>query len=117
MKIVLTEKQFERFVLSEYAKDMTPTDNDYNPIADGNVEHNPYAKQIKAQNKAIASFLQNNGRLMTNIDNGKDYIAFELTALGELTGKRSVMCQLIKDNKPFGSIYVKPFTLFRYKTR
>ena len=111
MKIIITENQFNRLILKEFNNVV----NDYNPIADGNVDHNPYKRQLDKSMDVIESFLQNNGRIMANIDNGKDYIVYEIISFSELMGKRCVICQLIKDNKPFGSIYVKPFVLFRTK--
>lgn len=115
MRIILTENQIQKCVLCEFAQQLAS--NDYNPIADGNAIHNPYSKQIKESNKLLASFLANNGKIMTNIDNGKDYLVYEIMALANLIGKRFGLCQLIKDNEPFGAIYTKPLNLFRTKIR
>lgn len=114
MKIIVTENQLNTLILKEF-NNMLPKANDYNPIADGNVDHNPYKRKLDQGMDHIESFLKNNGTVMTNIDNGKDYITYEIVSFGELMGKRCVICQLIRDNKPYGSIYVKPFVLFKTK--
>lgn len=114
MKILVNEDQFSKLIMNEFRNSIPPA-NDYNPIADGNVDHNPYKKKLDKSMDAVESFLHNNGRIMTNIDNGKDYIVYEIAAFGNLMGKRCVISQLIKDNKPFGSIYLKPLVLFRTK--
>lgn len=113
MRIILTESQFEKIMLSEIAQTIQ---NDYNPIADGNSEHNPYTKKIDNGIKRLMSFLRNNGRLMTNIDNGKDYIVYEITSFANLMGVRFAICQLVRDDGPYGSVYVKPYQLFKIKT-
>lgn len=114
MKILISEQQLNKLILREF-NNVISNQNNYNPIADGNVEHNPYKRRLDKSMDHIESFLQNNGRIMTNIDNGKDYITYEMAAFGNLMGKRCVICQLIRDNKPYGSIYVKPFVLFKTK--
>ena len=113
MKIILTESQLEFILLNELNN--TLQTNDYNPIADGCANHNPYAKKLDKSMDAVENFLHHNGIIKTNIDNGKDYLTYEINTFGELMGKRCVICQLIKDNKPFGSIYLKPYVLFKMK--
>lgn len=115
MRVIITENQLKRYILTEFVNQTISGKNDYNPIADGNSNHNPYAKQTKANIKLLAKFLQNTGKIMTNIDNGKDYIVYEIAAFANLIGKRFCICQLIKDNEPFGAIYTKPLSLFRLK--
>lgn len=114
MKVVLTESQFEKIFLSEIAQNIQ--NNVYNPTADGNSNHNPYTRKIDRGLKRLLSFLRNNGRIMTNIDNGKDYIIYEISSFANLMGVRFVICQLVREDGPYGSIYVKPFELFRIKT-
>lgn len=101
----------------EFAKNYSSKQEDYNPIADGNSKHNPYTKQIEQGIKTLQKFLLSYGRIMTNIDNGKDYIVFEITQLSGLMGKRYAICQLYKNEKPFGPVYSKPFILFKEKNR
>lgn len=117
MKVKLTENQLQKCIIMEFVGNLASKRNNYNPIADGNSEHNPYSKQIKSSIELIQRFLANNSRIMTNVDNGKDYLVFEITQLAQLTGKRFCLCQLYKDNKPFGAIYVKPFLMFKEKIR
>ena len=117
MKVKLTENQLQKCILMEFANNLRTSgeSNSYNSIADGNSERNPYHKQIEANKKLLQRFLSTNGRIMTNIDNGRDYLVFEIGQLASLMGKRFCMCQLFKDNKPFGAIYNKPLSLFKEK--
>lgn len=107
----------KRYILSEFTQSLTTKTSDYNPLADGNSTHNPYAKQIKQHIELLSNFLKNNCQIMTSIDNGKDYLVYEIAAFANIIGRRYCICQLLKDGEPFGSIYVKPLTLFRLKTR
>jgi hypothetical protein len=52
---------------------------------------------------------------MTNIENGKDYIVYEIVSLENLIGKKFCNCRLLKDGNPFGPIYTKPLALFKMK--
>ena len=115
MRIKLTENQLKKCIILEFADSLRGEQDNYNPIADGNAEHNPYTKQINASQEIIKKFLFNNGKIMTNIDNGKDYIIYEIGQLASLIGKRFCICQLYKENKPFGSILLKPYLLFKEK--
>ena len=117
MKVKLTENQLQKCILVELASVIGHEENHYNPIADGNAVRNPYTKQIEANKKLLQRFLTTNGRVMVNIDNGRDYLVFEIGQLASLMGKRFCMCQLMKDNKPFGAIYTKPFSLFKEKIK
>ena len=52
---------------------------------------------------------------MINIRNGRDYLVYELLSLANAIGKRYCLCQLLKDGKPYGSVYTKPMHLFKMK--
>lgn len=117
MKVKLTESQLKKCIIYEFANAFKGEQNNYNPLADGNSTHNPYSRQIKNGIELMQNFLFTNGKVMTNIDNGKDYIVFEVGQLAQLMGKRFCVCQLFKDNKPFGSIYIKPLLLFKEKIK
>lgn len=82
---------------------------------DGNAERNPYAKTIESEKNALENLLKLNGTLMTNIENGKDYLTYEILAIQNLIGKRFCLCQLIKDGEQYGAISIKPFKLFKIK--
>ena len=104
-------------ILKEFADSNFGKLDDYNPTADGNSNHNPYNKIIQLHSKSLGNFLHGNGKIMTNISNGKDYYTYEIAAFANILGKRFCICQLIKDDKPFGAIYVKPYRLFKLKIR
>lgn len=117
MRVTLTENQLKKCILMEFVNQTISGQDNYNPISDGNSEHNPYTKQIKASNELLSRFLHNSGRIMTKMDNGRDYIVYEIHAFANLIGKRYGICQLIKDNEPFGAIYIKPISSFKLKIR
>ncbi len=99
MKIILNEKSFSSFL--------------NNFINESNI--NPIKNKINVVNELLENLLSNNGLIMTNIENGKDYLVLENVSLTNLIGKRCCICRLIKDNKVFGPIYVKPLDLFKTK--
>lgn len=107
MKIKINESKFAKLVLNEVM-------SEYN-VADGNAFHNPYAKVIDKHKDSLEKFLVNNGYIMTNIENGKDYLVYEINALSTLIGSRYVVCILIKDNEPYGQALTKPLVLFKRK--
>ena len=117
MRVILSENQVKKYILKEFLKEAIFEDTHYNPIADSNAKHNPYARQTKQNIQLLYNFLKNNGTIMTNIENGKDYLVYEMAAFANIIGKRFCICQLIKDNDQFGSIYMKPFSLFKLKIR
>lgn len=101
MKIILSEKNFSYLI--------------------GNViNENLYSKhplKIKVDNamQSLEKLLERDGVIMTNIENGKDYIVYEIVSLENLIGKKFCNCRLLKDGKPFGPIYTKPLALFKMK--
>ena len=117
MRVILTEEQFKHYLLIEYVNQSISGETEYNPSADGNSEHNPYSKQIKVNGKLLTNFLHSYGKVMTNIDNGKDYYVYEINTFINLVGKRFCICQLIRNNKGYGAIFVKPFSIFRLKVK
>lgn len=106
MKIFLNENKFAS-LLNEFI-------NEYN-IYDGNADKNPYAKKIKLAKLSLEKLLYTNGVIMTNIENGKDYLVYELFSLANVIGKRYCLCQLIKDNEQYGQIATKPLAMFKQK--
>ena len=105
MKITLSESKLLPLMLHE-------TINEYN-ISDGNANHNPYKKKVDAAINSTKKFIQYNGQLMQDISNGKQYMVYEIMAFANITGKRFGVCQLIKDNEPYGSLLFKPMATFK----
>lgn len=104
MKIIVNESGFARL--------LTESIIEYN-TNNGNAYHDVYQDRIESSLKTLETFLVNNGVLMRNVDNGKEYLVFELHPMTELTGRRYGLVQLIKNGKPFDSIYVKPLELYK----
>lgn len=82
---------------------------------DGNSERNPYAKKIDVSKKSLEKLLSLEGAVMVNIENGKEYLTYELFSLADVTGKRYCLCQLLKDGEQYGQISTKPMELFKLK--
>lgn len=108
--IYLAENKFHKLLLEELG-----SSNYYNPIADGNVEHNPYRKAIDIAQDRLSKFLETDGVPMVSISNGKEYFIYEIAELADLIGKRYCICQLVKDNKLFGSVFIRPLNSFKIK--
>lgn len=72
-------------------------------------------QKVEINLQLLGNFLKQYGLLMTNIENGKDYLVYELNALTNMIGKRYGMVQLIKDGEPYQSIYIKPLALYKRK--
>ena len=106
MKIILSEDKFSR-LLSEMMIE-------YNSF-DGNHDRNPYEKKIESDINVLEKFLYRDGIVMINIRNGREYLTFELLSLTNAIGRRYCLCQLLKDNEPYGSVYIKPMHLFKLK--
>ncbi len=87
---------------------------EYN-INDGNADNNPYAKKIDAAKDSLESLLSMNGTVMLNMENGKEYLTYELFSLADVIGKRYVLCQLLKDGEQYGQVSTKPMELFKLK--
>lgn len=82
---------------------------------DGNADNNPYAKKVKSAKDSLEHLLSRDGIIMINIENGKEYLTYELLSLVNAIGKRYVLCQLIKDGEQYGTISTKPMELFKLK--
>lgn len=83
-------------------------------VADGNSEHNPYAKRWKAERQALKDFLTNYGKIMTSKENGKEYKVYYDKTLSELIGINYCLC-LQWDRvkmKPESTIYVRALDKF-----
>ena len=106
MKILLSENK----LMSLITEIMT----EYN-IYDGNADNNPYSKSVEKDINSLENLIKNDGIIMVNIENGKEYIVYELYSLANIIGKRYCLCQLVKDYKPYGAIYTKPLKLFKVK--
>ena len=87
---------------------------EYNPY-DGNHDRNPYAKKIDAAKDSLERLLSMEGTVMINIENGKEYLTYELFSLADAIGKRFVLCQLLKDGEQYGQVSTKPMELFKLK--
>lgn len=81
----------------------------------GNSNNYQYTKKAENAKKMLEHLLYNNGVVMINVENNKEYLVYELSSLVNIIGKRYCLCQLIKDNEQYGSVLTKPLCLFKYK--
>ena len=61
-------------------------------VADGNSEHNPYAKRWRIERDALKNFLNNYGKIMTSKENGKQYKVYYDQSMSELIGYNFCIC-------------------------
>lgn len=106
MKIVLSENKMLKLITNVIIEG-----NSF----DGNSNHNPYQRKIDSDNVALERLLKLNGVVLTNIENGSDYITYEITSFANLIGKRYCLCRLLKNGEQYGSMYIKPLNIFKIK--
>lgn len=78
--------------VKEYIKVLKDFQLNEETVADGNSEHNPYAKRWKAERDALKNFLSNFGQIMTSRENGKQYKVFQDQAISNLIGYNYCIC-------------------------
>ena len=77
-------------------------------VADGNSEHNPYAKKWKNERKTLIDFLVSNGTLMTNKENGKKYFTYYDKMISSYLGINYALCVQYNEKKlePGSIVYI-----------
>ena len=85
-----TEEQLSE--VKEYIKVLKDFSLNEEVVADGNSEHNPYAKRWKAERDALKNFLSNFGQIMTSRENGKQYKCYFDKSLSDLIGYNYCIC-------------------------
>ena len=95
--ILITEQQYAKLLIEQSLADI----------------YNPYSQKIKASNDAINNLLSTYGKLMINIENNREYMVYYAKGISDSIGKNYVICRVMdKNNRPFGSVYIKPMELF-----
>ena len=95
--IILNEAQYAELIIEQSMADI----------------YNPYSRRIKSSKDAINNLLSNYGKQMINTENGRVYLVYYAKGISDSIGKQYVICRVIdKNNKPFGSVYIKPLELF-----
>lgn len=84
-------------------------------LFNNNLSNQVVNQKVERDSQLLCNFLKQYGLLMTNIENGKDYLVYELNTLTNMIGKRYGMVQLMKDGEPYQSIYIKPLDLYKRK--
>lgn len=83
-------------------------------VADGNAEHNPYAKRWDEERDTLINFLVNNGTLMTSKENGKKYFTYYDEKLSSYIGINFVICVQYDESKlkPGSIVYIRALDKF-----
>lgn len=83
-------------------------------VADGNAEHNPFAKKWKEERQALKDFLCKYGKLMTSMENGKTYKVYYDETLSRLIGHNYCVCLQYDAVKmePKSTIYIRALDKF-----
>lgn len=83
-------------------------------VADGNSEHNPYAKRWRQERQLLKDFLCNYGKVMTSKENGKEYKVYYDTMLSQMIGVNYCICIQWDETKmkPSSTIYVRALDKF-----
>jgi len=83
-------------------------------VADGNSEHNPYAKHWKEERDAMKSFLEKYGKLMTSKENGKTYKVYYDETMSRLIGYDYCICLQYDPMlmKPGSTVYIRALDKF-----
>ena len=87
-------------------------------VADGNADHNPYAKRWEAERQALKNFLVNYGQVMTSKENGKQYKVYYDKTLSDLIGNNYCICIQWDPiaMKPNSTPYVRALDKFTMRT-
>lgn len=103
MKITIDENAVPYFVLGELLKKGIVSEN-----------YNPRKNLINNRKEDIRELLERNGSLMTNIENGKRYVVYEISSLFQVLGSRYVICKEYNEelDEFQGQILVKPLEMF-----
>lgn len=101
-------------LLTQMANDAT-IPNQVSRTADGNADRNPLKRKVDAAIESLEKLLSSQGKTMINIQNGKEYLTYEIYSLANTIGKRYCICKLLKDGKPYGTLYTRPLNLFKPK--
>lgn len=102
MKIILNEQKFSSLLDTILNESSLKRDH-------------PLYQKLEMAKNSLKKLIANNGVLMTNIENEKDYLVYEIASLTNEIGKRFCICQLVKDGKARGLISIKPLEIFKLK--
>ena len=83
-------------------------------VADGNSEHNMYEKRWKKEREDLKQFISSYGKLMTSLENGKNYIVYFTPELSRLIGNNYGICLQWDDLKmqPKTIVYIRAMDKF-----
>ena len=64
--------------------------------------------------KRLEKHFQSYGKLMKNIENGKEYYVLDNPSLSDIIGYNMVVARLVKMDKQYGQFVIKPRTMFTF---
>lgn len=98
MKIILNEEKFSSLILCGLFETV-----------------NPLKQKVSIDIASLKKLIATDGVLMVNLENGKEYVVYEISSIANVIGKRFCVAQLVKDGELYGSLIVKPLSLFKVK--
>ena len=83
-------------------------------VADGNADHNVYAKRWKHEREVLKNYIVRFGTLMTSMENGKTYKVVVLNDLYNILGNRYCLCLEYNQGtmKEGRTVYVRAYDKF-----
>ena len=104
----------EGVIIKEYLDSVKRFSLNEEVVADGNSEHNPYAKRWRKERQLLKDFLCNYGKVMTSKENGKEYKVYYDTMLSQMIGVNYCICIQWDEvkMKPSSTIYVRALDKF-----
>ena len=83
-------------------------------VADGNSEHNPYAKRWREERQALKDFICNYGQVMQSKENGKLYKVYFDQTLSQMIGYNYCVCIQWDqyEMKPKSIVYIRAYDKF-----
>lgn len=110
----VTYEVFNRNNVKQYLDSVKRFSLNEEVVADGNSEHNPYAKRWRKERQLLKDFLCNYGKVMTSKENGKEYKVYYDTMLSQMIGVNYCICIQWDEvkMKPSSTIYVRALDKF-----
>ena len=110
----VTYEVFNRNNVKQYLDSVKRFSLNEEVVADGNSEHNPYAKRWRKERQLLKDFLCNYGKVMTSKENGKEYKVYYDTMLSLMIGVNYCICIQWDEvkMKPSSTIYVRALDKF-----
>jgi predicted DNA binding protein len=109
MRIIIEHNSFDRVLNAIISEEIG---GEINNSPSNKTLYRAYYDKIEATQEQINNIVSN-GKKMMNIHNGKTYMVYYDSALSNASGKSVGICRLLRNNETYGSVYVRPMSLFK----